>query len=79
MTNDMLTDEDEAVIRGILEAQRQEGATRPLLPLDVDLDGDGITDAWGLGDDGQVVLVSGVSLTDTCYVSDGDDIREGMA
>ncbi|QOP64786.1 hypothetical protein SEA_DELAGARZA_27 [Microbacterium phage DelaGarza] len=57
--------------------QSEEGAARPLIPLDVDLDGDGIVDAWGLDDDGQVVLVSGCALTDTCYVSDGDDVKGG--
>ena len=72
-----LTPEDEAAIRGILEAQRQEGSERPLLPLDVDIDGDGIVDAWGLDDDGRVVLVSGCYLGSTCYASDGDDIRGG--
>lgn len=77
MANDenTLTEEDEAVIRGLLEDQARAGAERPLLPLDVDIDGDGIADAWGLGDDGQVVLVPGVPLASTCYLSDGDDVR----
>ena len=72
---DTLTQEDRDAIRGILLAQRAEGSERPLLPLDVDIDGDGIADAWGLGDDGQVALIPGVALADTCYVSDGDDVR----
>ena len=73
MSVEDLTEADRDALREILESQREAGAVRPLLPLDVDVDGDGIVDAWGLGEDGQVALISGVSLTDTCYLSEGDD------
>jgi len=69
-----LSKEDRDVIRDILLGYREEGESVPLLPLDVDLDGDGITDAWGLDENDEVVLVSGQKLKDTVYVSDGDDI-----
>lgn len=69
-----LSKEDRDVIRDILLGYRKEGESVPLLPLDVDLDGDGITDAWGLDENDEVVLVSGQKLKDTVYVSDGDDI-----
>lgn len=73
-----LTPADEEVIREVLVRLRDSGA-EPLLPLDVDLDGDGIVDAWGLNAEDRVVLVSGCSLAATCYVSDGDDIRAEVA
>ena len=69
-----LATEDRECIRGILQAQAQAGSERPLLALDVDVDGDGIVDAWGLDEAGEVVLVSGVNLADTDYVSEGDDV-----
>lgn len=71
-----LTKQDREVIRDFLVGERKRGEERPLLPLDVDLDGDGITDAWGLDDNDQVVLVSGATLADTVYRSDGDDVLE---
>lgn len=73
---DTLPRADREALKAILLAQREEGVERPLVPLNVDIDGDGIVDAFGLDDAGEVILVSGVELGDTCYVSDGDDIRE---
>lgn len=70
-----LTDDDREAIRGILLAERERGVDRPLLPADVDLDGDGVVDAFGLDQDDQVIVVSGVDLTETVYESDGDDIN----
>lgn len=71
-----LPKEDRALIKQILVGYREEGNEHPLLPLNVDLDGDGITDAWGLDDNDDVVLVSGRPLAETVYVSDGNDIAE---
>lgn len=65
--------EDLIVIKEILIAWRAEGNTNPLLPLNVDIDGDGIVDAYGLDANDDVVLVSGTKLEDTVFVSDGDD------
>ena len=73
---DTLPRADREALRAILTAQREDGVERPLLPLNVDIDGDGIVDAFGLDDAGKLVLVSGVDLADTCYVSDNDDVRE---
>ncbi|UDL16233.1 hypothetical protein SEA_KOZIE_37 [Microbacterium phage Kozie] len=73
MNADALTDDDRAAIKGILEQWRDSGVLNPLLPIDVDVDGDGIADAWGLDENGDVVLVSGASLPYTVYASDGDD------
>lgn len=74
-----LSKADREVLRGQLVADRERGEERPLIPLDVDLDGDGVTDAWGLDENDQIVLVSGASLIDTAYVSDGDDAIEHEA
>jgi hypothetical protein len=68
--------EDLVVIKGILLQYREEGVENPLLPLDVDIDGDGIADAYGLDENDEVILVSGCKLEDTVYVSDGDDVRD---
>lgn len=68
-------EEDLDAIKQILTGYRDEGIAIPLLPLNVDMDGDGIADSWGLNDADEVVLVPGVALEHTVYVSDGDDIR----
>ena len=67
---------DLVTIKTILEGYRSEGVENPLLPMNVDIDGDGIADAYGLDANDEVIVVSGVTLTDTVYVSDGDDIRD---
>lgn len=66
--------EDLVAIRQILLGYKAEGNPNPLLPLNVDLDGDGKTDAYGLDAEDNVILVSGAPLEETVYVSDGDDI-----
>lgn len=73
MANLDLTDEDRAEIKSILIKWREEGNQNPVLPADVDLDGDGIVDGFGLGDDDEVVIVSGVSLSGTVYQSDTEE------
>ena len=77
MANLETTEDDTAAIREILLAWKKEGNANPLLPADVDIDGDGIVDSFGLDEDDNVIVVSGVKLEETVYVSDGDDIREG--
>lgn len=68
-----LTPEDREAIRAILLAEREAGVATPLLPADVDVDGDGIVDSFGLDADDNVVIVPGVDLEHTLYVSEGDD------
>ena len=75
MADTNLTPEDEAAVKAILLQWREAGNENPLLPADVDLDGDGTHDSFGLDENGNVIVVSGVTLSDTVYVSDGDDIR----
>ena len=72
-----LTPEDREAIRAILTNWKAEGVENPLVPMDVDVDGDGVVDAWGLDEDGQVVVVHSTPLDDTVFQSDGDGIVEG--
>lgn len=65
--------EDLETIKSILIDYRNEGVENPLLPTDVDIDGDGIADAYGLDENDNVILVSGVPLDDTVYVATGED------
>lgn len=77
MANLETTADDQAAIRDILLAWKKEGNPNPLLPADVDVDGDGIVDSFGLDENDNVIIVHGVALAGTVYVSDGDDVREG--
>lgn len=72
-----LTPEDERQILDILIAWRADGVENPLLPMDVDVDGDGIVDSWGLDENGALKVVHGVALEETVFRSDGDGIVEG--
>lgn len=63
--------EDLEVIKSILIQYKQEGNTNPLLPMDVDVNGDGIVDSFGLDADDNVIVVPGVKLEDTVYESTG--------
>lgn len=73
MTDLSLTEEDRVVIYGILMQARQEGTPNPVLPADVDIDGDGIVDGFGLDENDEVILVSGVTLSGTMYLAVGDE------
>lgn len=68
------SEEDVTTIRDILLQWKAEGVENPLLPADVDIDGDGIVDSFGLDENDNVIIVSGAKLEDTVYVSEGDDI-----
>lgn len=67
------TQEDLDAIRTILLQWREEGIEKPLLPMEVDVDGDGVVDSFGLDVFGNVVIVSSTKLEDTVYVAVGDD------
>ncbi|WMI34440.1 hypothetical protein SEA_DAMASCUS_1 [Microbacterium phage Damascus] len=66
--------EDATAIKSILLQWRSEGVENPLLPMEVDVNGDGVADSFGLDENDEVVVVLGAKLEDTVYVSDGDDI-----
>jgi len=74
MADVTLADEDRALIKKILTDYRDEGMENPRLPLNVDIDGDGIADAWALDENDEVVLVPDQKLEDTVYVSEGEDV-----
>lgn len=64
-------------MRAALLAERRRGVARPLIPADVDLDGDGVCDSFGLDENDEVVIVSGVPLEETTYLSLGEDVVSG--
>lgn len=74
MADVTLTVEDRDAIKQVLLMYRNEGNPNPLLPADVDLDGDGIVDSFGLDENDEVVVVRGQKLEETVYVSDGADV-----
>lgn len=74
MANLSASRKDALAIRAILLQWRDEGQARPLLPADVDRDGDGIVDSYGLDADDNVALFRRVKLEDTVFLSDGDDL-----
>lgn len=73
MINFELTDEDRKAIEILLLGYKSAGVAVPLLPMDVDVDGDGIVDAFGLDEAGNVIVVTGVSLEHTVYVAEGEE------
>lgn len=73
-----LSDEDRDEIREVLLAQRAAGVECPLLPADVDIDGDGVADCFGLDDLDQVVILPAVPLEDTLYESTGAGFEGGV-
>ena len=71
------TDEDAAAIKAILIQWKSEGNPNPLLPADVDIDGDGIVDSFGLDENNNVIVVSDTKLEDTVYVAEGEQSEDG--
>ena len=71
------TDEDVAAIKAILLQWKSEGNPNPLLPADVDIDGDGIVDSFGLDENNNVIVVSDTKLEDTVYVAEGEQSEDG--
>lgn len=69
-----LPEEDQAAIKEMLQTWKAEGNENPMLPVDIDFNGDGLTDSIGLDDDGELVVISGVPVEETVYESEGDDI-----
>lgn len=63
--------EDQAQLLACLRQWKAEGQTNPLIPCDVDVDGDGTAEAYGLGPFGDLVYVTGITLGDTVYEADG--------
>ena len=72
MLIDSLPAKDREELESILQDMVAQGAQNPLIPMDVDSDGNGIVDAWGLNSFGKLTLVSGVKLENTVYRSTGE-------
>lgn len=79
---DTIPAEDQAQIRRSLLEWRASGETNPMIPLDGDVDGDGVADAFALDTFGNLVIVPAVAIVDTVSLSTGGGIetdREGDA
>lgn len=79
MTNE-LTEADRAELTAALKTWQEAGETNPMIPMDVDINGDGHADVAALDGNGNLIFVSGINLEDTVYESTGSGIetdREG--
>lgn len=65
--------EDAEAIRAALLNWKASGNPNPMIPMEVDVDGDGIVDSFALDENDNLIVVTGAKLADTVYVSDGDD------
>lgn len=73
MSIEELPEHDREQMKAALLAWRAAGNPDPMIPMDVDLNGDGIVDAVGLDEHGELVAVTNVSLTSTTYAATGED------
>jgi hypothetical protein len=71
----LLTQNDRDNLVAALKGWAEDGVKDPQIPLDHDVDGDGIVDAWALDENGELTLVNAVSVADTVSVSDGSGIE----
>lgn len=77
VTEEDLPAADQAQLKACLLQWKASGQQNPIIPTDVDVDGDGIVDGYGLGPFGDLVYVTGAQLKDTTYEADGSGI-EGL-
>lgn len=73
-----LPDEDKTALRDALLTWKNDGVANPLIPLDHDVDGDGIVDSWGLDDNDQLILVPGVHIDTTVSIAVGGDNHDAV-
>ncbi|AWY05394.1 hypothetical protein SEA_FIREMAN_43 [Microbacterium phage Fireman] len=66
---------DQAQIKQSLLDWRDAGEPHPMIPLDGDVDGDGIADAFALDAFGNLVIVPAVPITDTVSLSTGTGVE----
>lgn len=69
---------DQVQLLASLRQWEVDGHTNPLIPIDVDIDGDGQPDAFGLGPGGELVYVTGTRLEETVFKSDGSGLEGGQ-
>lgn len=78
VTDEDLPREDQAQLLACLVQWKADGQKNPLIPCDVDVDGDGIVDAYGLGPFGDLVYVTGATVKDTVYEADGSGLEQAV-
>ncbi|WKW85451.1 hypothetical protein SEA_MILANI_27 [Microbacterium phage Milani] len=71
VTEDDLPLEDQRQLVEALELWKAEGAELPMIPCNLDVDGDGTTDAYSLDPSGNLVYVTGAPVAETVYESTG--------
>lgn len=69
---------DQGNLIAALKQWQADGEDNPLIPTDVDVDGDGTADAYGLDAFGRLVYVSGANLADTVHQATGGDPETGQ-
>lgn len=74
MYTNTIPEADREQMLAALKAWKAAGNDSPMIPLDVDVDGDGTADAIGLDDDGNLVILSGVALEETTYEADETEV-----
>lgn len=72
-----LPEEDRQEIRAALLTWKKDGVARPLIPLDHDVNGDGVADAFGLDENDELIIVTDANLKDTVSRADGSGIEGG--
>ncbi|QWY84467.1 hypothetical protein SEA_QUADZERO_22 [Microbacterium phage QuadZero] len=70
--------EDQVQLLACLKQWKAEGQVNPMIPCDIDADGDGTTDAFGLGPFGDLVFVTQVPVKNTVYEADGSGLEGGQ-
>lgn len=68
----MLSEEDREGLRQALLAWRDGGTPDPIMPIYLDVDGDGTPDFVRLSGTGELTLVSGVTIEDSVAVPEGE-------
>lgn len=68
----VLSEEDREALRQALLAWRDGGTSDPIMPVYLDVDGDGTPDFVRLDANDELTLVSGVAIEDSVSVSEGE-------
>jgi len=72
---DTVPEADRETIKQALLGWEADGVVNPLIPIDGDVDGDGVADAWALDDQGNLIIVQVVQITDTVSQSVGGGVE----
>lgn len=75
VTDADLSRADQAQLKASLVRWKIDGQDNPLIPCDVDVDGDGTADAYGLVND-VLVYITGVTIGTTVYEADGSGVEQ---